>query len=118
MNGVDDLEVRNRLVAQIVEQLAYGEYKALQLLSGGRRLSAVQIEASVREYGRKIVALPASAVHEIDYVEVCGSTPRAWSVRCPIYTMEEGRSDLTLELTLHLSAPGEYGVELDGLHVL
>jgi hypothetical protein len=54
----------------------------------------------------------------IAVVEVTESTPPCWSIRADAYTDEEGRSDLSMELTLTESHPGELEVEFDNLHVL
>jgi hypothetical protein len=51
-------------------------------------------------------------------VEIDNAVPEAWSVYLDLWTAEEGRSDLTLELTLRDSPAGIYSVELDDLHVL
>lgn len=47
-----------------------------------------------------------------------GSEPQAYSVVAPLWTQEEGRSDLSLELTLVDRFSGAYDVEVDSLHVL
>ena len=46
-----------------------------------------------------------------------GVKPPRWSVRMDLWTAEEGRSDLSLELTIIESGRG-YTVELDDIHVL
>jgi hypothetical protein len=43
--------------------------------------------------------------------------PPTWSVRCDLWTVEEGRSDLSLELTV-VAAPLGPTIEVDNLHVL
>jgi hypothetical protein len=53
----------------------------------------------------------------LDIVRIAGSVPPAWSVRANLWTKEEGRSDLTLELTIR-QVENSYEVELDDLHVL
>jgi hypothetical protein len=47
---------------------------------------------------------------------VRGSNPKRWSVRFDLWTADEGRSDLTLELTVEETDPLK--IELDDLHVL
>jgi hypothetical protein len=71
----------------------------------------------VRDYGRKLVSPPADAYNNLDAVQVKGAAVPTWSVRAPLWTEEQGRSDLTLELTIavRLGAPS---VELDELRVL
>ncbi|MDO9197120.1 hypothetical protein [Rhodoferax sp.] len=54
----------------------------------------------------------------IDYVPIQDAKPAAWSVYVPLFTQEEGRSDLTIDLTLVESEPGLFEIELNGLRVL
>lgn len=114
----DSLSSRNEFVRHVVNLLAAQEYSALQLLSGGKRLSGKDIQNAVAEYGRTIIPLPDAALQKIDYVAIAASKKEAWSVQCPIFTVEEGLSDLTLELRLQRGKSDNYEVTLDGLHVL
>ena len=102
----------------VLTLLAAQQYDRLQILCGGVRLSALELQRAVAEYGRTLIPPPTEAAGLIDYVEILDSQPRAWSVRVPVFTREEGRSDLTLELTLCEAEAGGYLFELDGLHVL
>lgn len=70
------------------------------------------------DYGRHLVALPAAAFQEIDLVPILNSRPQQWSVVIPLWTKEEGPSDLSLELTMEDSPAPTYPVEIDDLHVL
>ena len=60
---------------------------------------------------------PPDALTNLDVIEVEDSVPKQWSVRADLWTKEEGRSDLTLELTL-LSDGGGLVAEIDNIHVL
>lgn len=82
------------------------------------RLSAAEIEQAVRAYKFTLVVWPVERDCPIDIVEIDGTSPRAWSVQASAYTLEEGRSDLTLEMTLIEKESGQFRVELDNLHVL
>jgi hypothetical protein len=56
--------------------------------------------------------------HNLDVNEIEGAIPRAAWVLVVLWTFEEGRSDLTLEI--HLTDTGEelYVFEISNLHVL
>jgi len=54
----------------------------------------------------------------LDVIEVEGARPRQWSVNVDLWTVEEGRSDLTLEITLRENEKEIYDVEIEGIHVL
>ncbi|HKO24442.1 MAG TPA: hypothetical protein VJY65_06830 [Chloroflexota bacterium] len=104
-------------VHTIMRLLAKRDYAGVEGLTGGRSLSARDLEGAVREYGGTITLPPPAAYEELlDVVEMEGTLKRAWSVRMPVWTAEEGRSDLALDLTV-TQAEGRLVVEVDGLHV-
>ena len=113
-----DLLARNRIVGEIVVCLAMAEYEAVVALAPGSPVSPAQIKAAIEEYGRKLVPLPPEAYELIDYVAIRQSEPLSWSVVVPLFTQEEGRSDLSLELQLMKLATAGYEVSVNGLHVL
>lgn len=102
----------------VVQLLIERKYDELESLSKGIRLKAEEIEVAIREYGRHLTIPSESQYSNLDVIEILGSNPRAWSVRFDLWTEEEGRSDLSLELTL-IEVPGPMlQVEVDNLHVL
>lgn len=109
---------RNETVRKVIELLAARQYRELEALSRGIRLTAEQIESAVREYGRTVIPLPSSGVALIDYVSIQNANPAAWSAYVPLFTQEEGRSDLTIDLTLVESGTDLFEVELNDLRVL
>jgi hypothetical protein len=113
-----NVEKLNYTVRAVTDLLAHEKYEALEQLSKGVRLTASEIMYAVSEYGRKIVALPEEGYEELDIIEVTESNPKEWSVNVPIFTKEEGRSDLTLELSLTDSRENMYVVAIDNIHVL
>ncbi len=113
-----DLAVRNRIVSEIVACLAAADYEGLAAMAPRSRVTPSQLRAAVEQYGRTLVSLPPGAVEFIDYLAVRSSDPRAWSAVCPLFTVEEGRSDLSLELHLTQSHDASYAIEIDDLHVL
>jgi hypothetical protein len=102
-------------VRRIYSLLCNQKYGALEKLTSGIRLSADEIEQSIEEYGYLLTPYPDSV--ELDVIEVIGSMPREWSVVAPIYTEEEGLSDLSLELSLLDSGENIYKSELDSIRV-
>ncbi len=114
---LDEARLANTL-AHVGGFLVRGEYAALEALTGGRRLTADQMRAAVVDYGRSLVLPPEGRFIPRSVVDIEGSQPERWSVYVDLWTAEEGRSDLTLELTLSDSSGGLYGVEIDDLHVL
>lgn len=112
-----DAEKLARTIHRIVELLVRGDYAAVETLTAGQRLTAGEIEQAINDYGRRLVPLPpASSARSV--VEIEGSDPERWSVYVDLWTSEEGRSDLTLELTLADSSDDTYAAEIDNIHVL
>ncbi len=102
----------------IVRLLVQGDYEALERLSGNVRLPADQIRFGVERFGRTLQFPPDDLWKYVTVHEVTGSQPRRWMVDVDLYTKEEGRSDLTLQLTL-IDDPAEvFRVEINDLRVL
>jgi hypothetical protein len=53
----------------------------------------------------------------MNVVEIKNAKPNRWSIAMPLWSKEEGRSDLTVEITVIEREGGEL-VELDDIHVL
>jgi hypothetical protein len=105
-------------IQAIVDLLIRREFQAIEKLSDGRRLSAAELEAAVSSYGCTLCAPPKGWIAAIDIVPIDGRDPAKFFAAVPLWTEEEGRSDLTLELRLTESAPGAYETEVLDLHVL
>jgi len=111
-------EKLHRTVKMVINLLADKKHKEIEQLCKGVRLNAEDIEYAVKEYGMEIIPLPMEGYEKLDIIEVTDSDPKEWSVNVPIYTSEEGMSDLTLELSLIDNSSEIYRVEVDNLHVL
>lgn len=112
-----DADKLSRTIQRLMGHLVRGDYAAVETLTAGQRLSADQIEHAIAEYGRRLVA-PPSDISPRSIVETEASNPDRWSVYVDLWTEEEGRSDLTLELTLTESSRETYDVQIDNIHVL
>lgn len=94
------------------------DYEGLERLTNSMRLTAEEIAQAVEDYGATLVMPPPTVFNELDVVEVENVKPRTWSVRHDLWAAGEGKSDLSLELTVRESEDDGYVVELDGIHVL
>ena len=115
MRGDTKLE---RTVVRVVELLVQGKYEELESLSKTNRLTAQDLERAVADYGRSLTMPPMESLKQANVIEIGGSKPTKWYVGIDLWTVEEGRSDLTLELTLTDSLSDLYHIEVDDLHVL
>lgn len=104
-----------RRVQEIIKLLAKEEYEVLATASKGVRLSAEEIQEAVAAYGGRIVMPPEVTYALCDVIEIELPGPRQWSVNFDLWTEEEGRSDLTLELTLIDNGMDELDFEIDGI---
>ncbi len=108
-----DLET---VVRGFVTKLAGGDYKAVVAECCASRLSSDDIREVIIGYGKTFIAPPIDAYRELDAVPVRDTAAPTWSVRAPLWSEEEGRSDLELQLTI--SQRGDQCViEIDDLLV-
>lgn len=113
----DDMRI-NLVTWQIVEWLVEGDYLAIERYSKGIRCSAEEIAEAIDEYGRQLIMPPESTFDDLDVIEVENAAQRTWSVIIELWTKQEGRSDLSLELTLIDKGNEELTAEVDNIHVL
>lgn len=101
-------------------RLVYGhllakQYGELEKITNGSRMSASEIEEAVSDYGCELTDYPDSI--QLDVIEVEGGNPKEWSVVAPIFTKEEGLSDLSLELSITDNGQPVYEIEIDNIRV-
>lgn len=116
----DQLNKIRATLRYIVELLVEGNYQGLYDFTNGAHLTALQIRDAIRDYGKSLVTAPDAAYDNPDVIEVADTEPPRFSVRFDLYTKEEGRSDLSVEMTLVESGgqSDKLECELDGIHVL
>ena len=104
-------------IAQVLSLLVKKEYEQLSRLTHGKRLSSQEMAQVVANYGRTLVEPPDDVFNFSDAVQVRGAEPTRWSISIPVWTVEEGRSDLSIELTV-IDHGNRFDIELDDIHVL
>lgn len=102
------------LIFALVEDLAEKNYH--QISEDGRigRLTEEELKIAIDSYGCKLVSLPHEAVGIFDACKVEGK--REWQVDVPLWTEEEGRSDLTLSVSIDFTN-GKKTISIDDLRV-
>jgi hypothetical protein len=105
------------VVRPFVNLLVERKYSCAVHLCSKSRLSEADIEQVIREYGRTLIEAPINAYANLDAVSIDGVVIPTWSVYAPIWTREEGLSDLTIALTIARDGD-HWTIELDDLHVL
>ena len=116
MNKFDEKHMA--VIRQIISWLVAGDYKAIEAASHGVRLSAELLRDAVADYGKKLITPPDFNIDKLDIVEITNSTMPSWSINIVLWTLEEGRSDLTLECTVIERDIDKIDIEVDNLHVL
>jgi len=111
-------EALRTAVSAIVGLLVDGSYDVVEAMTRGRRLSAESLREVIEGYGRTLAPIPASSLDHLDIVRIEASEPPAFHVVAALWTEEEGRSDLSLELRLTDLYGGAYDTEVLDLHVL
>lgn len=105
------------LVRRVIDLLIAHKYGELEAMTNGVRLKASDMNRVITEYGRKLVPPPENAFELMDMVKIRDTSNSKWSVTMPLWTQEEGRSDLSIELTL-TGNEKQFTIELDDIHVL
>jgi len=107
-----------KIVAQIMAMLAAGKYEQIVALTHGVRLSAEEIGNVLQDYGGEFIEPPDRAYSALDIVKVKTEiAPDKYSVQMPLWTSEEGMSDLTMDITIEF-LNAKIKVELNDIHML
>lgn len=103
-------------VREVVRELAAGNYEKLESDGRAGRLTAAQLREAVEHYGRTFVELPEEGLQYVWVYEQAGRE-NVWRVDVDLWTVEEGRSDLTLSMLME-KTEGGVRVGVENLHVL
>jgi hypothetical protein len=103
--------------SEVISLLVAGRYADLETQTHGVRLTANEMAKAVADYGRKLVLPPQDGFGLMNVVEIKNAQPKRWSIAMPLWTKEEGRSDLTVEMTI-VERENVFSIELDDIHVL
>ncbi len=104
-------------VRTTVGLLVEGKFETLERMSQGQRLSADQMAEAIRNYGRNLVIPPEESFRNMNIVQIENQQTKTFSVDFPLWTAEEGQSDVEMRLTLQESMEGIYSVQVDDILV-
>ena len=105
------------LIAALVRDLADGRYGDIERDGRSGRLTAEDLRQAVSGYGATLIPLPDDAFDIGGSAYRQDSDPPAWAIDQDLWTKEEGRSDLTLQVDVKPDGAG-YRAEITDLHVL
>jgi len=103
-------------IADLVNALVRGDFASLDRDGRSGRVGADGLRRSIVKYGRTLTGLPDEAYDLADAGTV-DARPGEWWIVVPMWTVEEGRSDLSLELAAR-PTPDGHRFEVTDLHVL
>lgn len=115
--ATSDEKIIYQKMREIVQHLVERQYTEIEKCTNGIRMPADEIKIAVEDYGYTLCKIPESGWALIDVVPIENANPSAYSVNLPLWTIEEGRSDLTMEAIIRIEN-GIGSVQLDGIHVL
>ena len=103
-------------VRVVVGLLVQRKYLAVERVTRGRRLTSEQMATAISKYGRTL----SSSLNQSGQVTLLpdATDRRVVHVAAPLRTVEEGRSDLSIELDLREYSPGLFDTELLDIRVM
>ena len=116
MNDAERIERTARTILRLLATQRYAELASLTR----NDYPEEDIKFAMEAYDATACEPPESFASRIDTIEIEGSTPAAWSVIFPIWTIEEGESDLSMNITCIARATedGSFQFDLNGIYVL
>lgn len=101
-------------ITALVHLISQGDYEAIAANGQAGRMGAEGIKRAVETYPYTVIPLPSEAF-ELAYAYRINET--RLDIYLPLWTHEEGRSDLTLCLSCHTTST-DIRVEVNDLRVL
>lgn len=115
---VTDDEPPLGLLARLLDLLVVGDYAGAEALTGSVRVSADEMRTAISDYGGTLTPIPEAGWNLVDAVRVTAPTVgKVWSVEIPLWSEEEGRSDLEVRTTITVLPDGQMRIELDDILV-
>jgi hypothetical protein len=105
-----------RAIQDLVQSLVDQRYSDIVADGRGGRVTEDEMRTAISDYGRTLIPLPDEAWSQVDVYEQAND-PGEVMVDVPLWTVEEGRSDLTLSISARKEGD-QYHLEIDDLHVL
>lgn len=105
-------------VRVVVDLLVRGQYMTAEKVTRGRRLSASEMKTAIITYGRTLVSPTENWWSTVEITPIDAGEQPAFLVVAPLWTREEGRSDLSLELRLVETPARIYETEVLDIRVM
>jgi hypothetical protein len=109
------LESFRTIIEEIVNNISLNNYKAIEDKGQNGKVDIKDLERVIKEYGCTIIPLPEKAFSKAEVYKMKDES--RLDVYIPLWTEEEGRSDLTLSLSCYYNGNNNK-VEINDLEVL
>ncbi len=106
-----------KLTSELLELLVLKRYSFIEMLTSGVRLKAVEIRSIIKDYGVTLTKPPERAYDLINIIKIDSQSIEEYSIRMPLWSEEEGRSDLTLDFAVR-KVEEQMLVKIYDIHVL
>jgi len=106
-------------VKDVIHSLAEGDYETLEADGRAGRLTADDLRDAIASYGRTLIIPPDEVLEEelVREAVLGGGEGNSWALVANLWTVEERRSDLSLEATAEALSEG-VRVSIADLHVM
>lgn len=104
------------VICTLVDALVRGAYTDIERDGRSGRLTAAELRQAIVAYGRRLVPLPDEAAPLIA-IYPQARNPDILAIDIPLWTAEEGQSDLTLSITAERIGD-TITVQIEDIHVL
>lgn len=106
------------IIRRIIELLSCERFSEIEHMDKGKRVTADQLRTAIEEYDAAFVPIPLDQELDLNIIEVPAAELPTWSVIVPLYSREEGKSDLSLSLVVIQKDDSTIEIEIEDLHVL
>jgi len=106
------------IVRDVIQLMAKSQWDSMKKFICKNGPTCDELQAVIQNYGCTLIAVPDTESAAISIIEIKDSSPRSWSVVAPLWTVEENRSDLSLEATVVMRQDNSFSVCIDNIHVL
>lgn len=103
-------------IKDLVHQLVAMNYLELEKDGRNGRLSAAELQQVIVDYGCELIDINSESLALADVYKI-NNESNQWAIDLPLWTKEEGRSDLTLSINLSVKNGKTY-IAIQDLHVL
>lgn len=110
-----DMDKLRHEIVVLASNLARGA--DISAIVGRSRVTADELGRAIEHYGATLTQPPSDAYNDIDPIAIDGSDQVFWAMDAPLWTAEEGRSDLYLVLTMRI-VDREYQLGIDDVRTL